>query len=84
MPQPPTALRVTPTGGGSQPSHARLSGREFLVLGLRPFVIPSQPITKEFSLDVNSVGTYRGRLVEKSISNRPQIRPLIFPPSFPF
>jgi len=69
---PPTVLCATPARGYRQLTHARLSGREFLVLGLRHLVIPSQHSPIEFFLSVNSVSAYRARIVAKSISNQPR------------
>jgi DNA-binding NarL/FixJ family response regulator len=48
-----------------QPLHARLSAREFQVLGLIAQGKTVTHIAEELSLSVKSVSTYRARIVEK-------------------
>lgn len=59
-------------GDANQPPHARLSDREFQVLGLIAHGKTVTHIAEEFSLNVKSVSTYRARIVEKLISTRPR------------
>jgi len=52
-------------GDGNQPPHARLSDREFQVLGLIAHGKTVTHIAEELSLSVKSVSTYRARIMEK-------------------
>jgi len=52
-------------GDANQPPHARLSDREFQVLGLIAHGKSVTHIAEELSLSVKSVSTYRARIVEK-------------------
>ena len=52
-------------GDVSQPPHARLSDREFQVLGLIAHGKTVTHIAEELSLSVKSVSTYRARIMEK-------------------
>jgi DNA-binding CsgD family transcriptional regulator len=52
-------------GDANQPPHARLSDREFQVLGLIAHGNTVMPIAEDLSLSVKSVSTYRARIVEK-------------------
>jgi DNA-binding NarL/FixJ family response regulator len=52
-------------GDTNQPPHARLSDREFQVLGLIAHGKSVTHIAEELSLSVKSVSTYRARIVEK-------------------
>jgi DNA-binding NarL/FixJ family response regulator len=52
-------------GDTNQPPHARLSDREFQVLGLIAHGKTVTHIAEELSLSVKSVSTYRARILEK-------------------
>jgi len=52
-------------GDANQPPHARLSDREFQVLGLIAQGKTVTHIAEELSLSVKSVSTYRARILEK-------------------
>ena len=54
------------------PPYAKLSDREFQVLGLIAHGNTVTHIAKELSLNMKSLSTYRARIVEKLISNRPR------------
>jgi two-component system invasion response regulator UvrY len=55
-----------------QPLHARLSAREFQVLGLIAHSNAVTHIVEEFWLSVKHVSIYRARIGETPISNRPR------------
>ncbi|MGH7183023.1 MAG: response regulator [Nitrospiraceae bacterium] len=52
-------------GDANQPPHARLSDREFQVLGLIAHGKTVTQIAEELSLSVKSISTYRARILEK-------------------
>jgi DNA-binding NarL/FixJ family response regulator len=59
-------------GDTNQPPHARLSDREFQVLGLIAHGNAVTHIVEELWLSVKNVSTYRACIGETPISNRPR------------